>query len=291
MATKRVQIKTGARRVTLDALRQKVADAEEALQNAEAEEGSVEDLGDGNPNGDTHIHIHTSGEKPAGETNDDGEEDPAASGGDINARITAIEQSITQLTETVAKLAAGGGESETADDGQGDPESDVDGGPADEESVATGDDGNPFAKKDDKSGKTMDSAALEKGYATLLAKAEVLVPGFRVPTFDAKAKRKTTVDSMCSLRRKVVDAAYMTKDGATLINGITGRDSLNLVKMGCADVAVLFNAASAAKAAINNAGATRDSAKAEPATAKGLPSIAEINKANKEFWAKQGAPR
>jgi hypothetical protein len=296
MATKRVQIKTGARRVTLDALRQKVADAEEALQNAEAEEGSVEDLGDGNPSGDTHIHIHTSGDKPdAGETNDGGEEEQASGGGNIEARIAAIEQSITQLTQTVAQLA-GGGDADTQDDGgNGDPESDVNGGPADEESVATGDDGNPFAKKDDeddKSGKTMDSAALEKGYATLLAKAEVLVPGFRVPTFDAKALRKTTVDSMCSLRRKVVDAAYMTKDGATLINGITGRDSLNLVKMGCADVAVLFNAASAAKAAINNAGATRDSATqaAQPA-AKGLPSIAEINKANKEFWAKQGAPR
>jgi len=310
MATKRVQIKTGgARRVTLDTLRQRVADAEEQLAAAEEAE-EVNSEGDGNA---THIHIHTGGGEKDGPASSNGmggadtEDDGEAGGEDpVMARITAIEASIEKLTQTVATLAGGN----TGDDGAGDPEDDLDGGdvasakPAqvtddaeeDMDDESTDDSGFP-PKEDEDEGKTKaktgDSAALERSYVALLAKAEVLVPGFRVPTFDSKAKRKATVDAMCGIRRKVIDAAYMTKDGAALVNGITGRSSLNLAKMGCADVAVLFNAASAAKALINNA-AAGGSGKTHDSAAAGAPkvlTIADINKQNAEFWAKQQAKR
>lgn len=283
MGTKRVQIKTGgARRVTLDTLRQRVADAEEALEQAEID-GEADPEGDG---GDTHIHIHTAGpdsSKPADTTDDDEVGGDQGSADPMEARIAAIEESITKLTETVATLA--GGKSAANDDGEDDGSDN----PDDEEAGVNdaGDFGqNDEPDADDKAGKTNDSAALETGYIALLAKAEVLVPGFRVPTFDSKAKRKTTIDAMCGLRRKVIDAAYMTKDGSALINGITGAQSLQLTTMGCKDVATLFNAAAGAKALINNAQATRDSATTVVAP-KGLPTIAEINKANAEFWAKK----
>ena len=288
---KRVQIKMGApRRATLDTLRKRVTDAEEEL--ALAEEAEVNNEGDDGDGGATHIHIHTGNNPNSDVTDDDGEVDPAAAQGNENpmdARIAAIEASIEKLTASVAALASGGAP-KTEDADEADPEDDEDGSSnVDPESAATGDDGE-MDEEDEASGKTMDSAALETGYTALLAKAEVLVPGFRVPTFDAKAKRKKTVDAMCGLRRKVVDAAYMTKDGQALINGITGKTTLTLDKMGCKDVAVLFNAAAGAKALMNNQQATRDSASKEPEAKRPL-TIADINKANAEYWAKHGPAR
>ena len=319
MATKRVQIKTGAsRRVTLDTLRKRVIDAETALQTAQEAESEAQqneealEGDDLNGQGDTHIHIHT-GAKGAGDTRTEDNEEEGEEQDPTEARFTAIENALAKLTEMVGMLAKGNGNPSTesdqdgetgdADLGEGDPEDDENGGVAGEKSIATGDDdgagdysadsAEDFGQKSGmakdgktKDGKTRDSAALESGWKTLLAKAEVLVPGFRVPTFDAKAPRKKTVDSMCALRRKVMDAAWNTKDGSALIQGITGKSSLGLAKMGCADVAVLFNAASGAKAAINNAKATHDSAGPQAAAPKGIPSLAAINKANADFWAK-----
>ena len=304
MATKRVQIKGSIRRVTLDTLRKRAADAEQELQAAEEAAAGGAEEGDGTEaeggSGDTHIHIHTSGEgKKAGpkdkgeaETGDDGEEGGEAD--PIDARISAIEQAIEKLTASVAALTAGKGAEAQDDDGTEDgAEFEEKDDPFKEKNGETKDDAELEDEADgasnDSASKTHDSAALEAGFKVLLAKAEILVPGFRMPTFDSKAKRKVTVDAMCGLRRKCLDAAYTTRDGASLVNGITGKTSLNLSKMGCKDVAVLFNAAAGAKAAINNASAnvgvkTKDSGTQAPT---GPKSLAEINAANKAYWDKQ----
>jgi hypothetical protein len=303
---KRVQIKTGgARRVTLDSQRKRVADAEAELAQANEDLQALEAGGDEDDTGTgaTHIHIHTGSDGPADsdaqagankETGNDGNGGQSAD--PMEARITAIETSIQQLTDTVAKLVSGGG-GESQDDGMGGSEDDGPAGGdaiggADKNGQGTGDDGmGPDEEKKDEKTKTMDSAALETSFTGLLAKAEILFPGFRVPTFDAAAKRHATIDTMCNLRRKVLDAAYMTKDGQALINGVTGAKSLALDKMGCGGVATLFNAVAATKAASNNAHATRDSGKqvVQHQNAKVVvpKSLADINKANEAFWAKQ----
>lgn len=290
----RVVINTGGnprRRVTLDTLRQRVADAEEDLKQAEqkAQDEGLEP--DGDEGGATHIHIHTGGANPTvtdeAEDLDDGQQVPneeTKDGGDIETRMAALESTVAKLVDSVGQLLGG------TDDGELPGEK-----PDDQQTM---DEDDPTKKDDEKTmdedieegdkTKTNDSAALQRGYTALLAKAEVLVPGFRMPTFDAKAKRKITVDSMCAARRKCLDMAYATKDGAPLIDQITGRTSLDLSKMGCADVAVLFNAASATKAAQNNA-STRDSGQnldTQAPVRKGPKTLAEINADNAAFWAK-----
>lgn len=295
MTTKRVQIHQGGgtRRVPLTTLRQRVADAEAAL--AEAEETQDDDLATPE-DGATHIHIHT-GAAPENRTStaqddylEDDEDDKTKDADDpMDARITAIESSIQKLADTVAQLVAG----KSNDSGMGDGEDDqtkTDDAAEDDEDKSDVKTDDAAEDEDDKpSGKTMDSAALERGFAQTLAKAEILVPGFRLPTFDAAKPRRKTIDAMCGLRRKVLDTAFATKDGAALIKGVTGRATLDLASMGCKDVATIFNAAAGAKSLLNNAIATRDSGQQQQQqqTKSGPRSLAEINKANTEFWSKR----
>ena len=295
MGTPRTKLSTSPqRRVALQGLRQAVKDAEADLLAAEQEPDEEEVS-----TGDTHIHIHTGGTGPVttdGPDPDAEEGDPAgdpnvdpnaaASGAattdDPNeARFAAIEGALSELAAAVAKLT--GGEAGEAGDSasNGDPEAPGATDPAD-----TDDEFPEDLKKGDEDGKTKDSAALATGYQQVLARAEVLVPGFRMPTFDAKAKRVATIDAMCSARRKCLDAAFQTTDGAALITGITGKPTLDLAKASCKDVATIFNAAAGAKALLNNAKATKDSAK-PPVAAKptGPMTPAQINAQNAAFWA------
>lgn len=297
--TTRVKINNPAkRRAVLDA-RRKVLDAETELANAEAgmpqegQEGEEEEIG----GGDTHIHIHAGGKATGGaETEDEGEEvpgggAPAATGGDGD-RLTALETSVAAITDTLAGLTeavrqlsgGGGGEEEQTDD------EDIAEKDAGDVAEATGDGENPFAKKDDeddKTGKTMDSTALATSYAQVLAQAEVLVPGFRMPTFDAKAKRKTTVDAMCGARRKALGLSCATTDGAALVTTVNGGKEPDLDKMDCAGVANLFKAAAGAKALLNNRAGAKDSVTLPNQQHQvGTRTIADINKANADYWAK-----
>ena len=257
MATKRVRIHTSPRRAVLEGLRGKVRDAETEL--AEALESEPEE-GDPEESGDTHIHIHGSG-GPGDDEKVKSEDDP------YEARFAAIEGQLSSLGEMLKQMM------EPA------PEMKPEPGPTNDE------DGD---KDDEQYGKTKDSASLADAYQQVLAKAEVLVPGFRLPTFDAKVARKSTVDAMCQARRRALDLAYSTKDGARLIDGVSGKTGLTLDAMPCSEVATLFNSASGAKALMNNQ-ATRDTQVKEPIAVKGVKSLADVNKANQEFWAAQHA--
>jgi hypothetical protein len=289
MAT-RVQIKTADKRVQLrKALRQAVATADQLLDEG-AGAGGEEELEPGEEGGDegaTHIHIHTNGSEPEAkpavkaEGQDDGEggEDPT------EARFQAIETTLAQLVEMMGKLTGGTG---TDDGGEDDPAAAA---PVKKDEPVLDEAPDPDDLPADQV-KTMDSAALQTSYADLLANVEILVPGFRSPTFDAKAKRKATVDGMCGLRRKAMDTAYATKDGQELIEGVAGATNLDLAKMTCVDVANLFKASVGAKRLINNRAATGDASKlAATLNAGGNPSkvqsIADLNKINADFWAKQ----
>lgn len=284
MATQRVKINSPQRRAVLDAARQKVRDAEEELQQAEAQNtGADLDGGEGG-GGDTHIHIHAGA--PAPETKDDGEADPAAASGEddpVEARFSAIESSIAALTEAVQQLVSGQGDPEasTGDDGEGEGEGDPD-----PDAPKQTDDEFPEKEVDKKEGNaTQDSKALATSYAQVLAQAEVLVPGFRMPTFDAKAKRKSTVDAMCKARRKALDTCCATAGGQELVHGVAGTKTLDLAGMACPDVATLFKAAAGAKALLNNASATKDSAKmAEKVQEVKGQTLASINAANRTYW-------
>jgi len=307
MATKRVKINSGPvrRALVLDGLRKRVQDAEEELAKVVAGGDPTEDWGDdagtgaaGLPDDDaggeggTHIHIHTGAAPeatpaaPAAPVTDevpDGGLPAPADADPMEARISAIEATLAQIMEL---LSGGGDEAQEEPAPEDGPPVDPEAGPPAAEEKKTEDEF-PEDLEDAAPAKTTDSAALAAGFTTLMAQAEVLVPGFRMPTFDAKAKRKVTIDSMCQTRRKVMDAFMATAAGHEMVVTLTGKKAPTLDGMGCVDVANLFRSAAGAKAIVNNAAATKDSAALPVAETTPVRTIASINAANKAFWEGQ----
>lgn len=299
---------------TLQRLRAIVGDAEALLEET-ADPSSA--TGEETDVGGTHIHIHTGsggggGNEPGSMPNTlttDNPDDPnsadpnAPQGGDMETRVATIEAGMKQMAGVLAELV-------TAVKGKAaapTPDANPDGGEADDPDGGddtTKDEMPDDLKKDDvktgdelvdgditKAHKTGDSAALSRSYQELLADAEVLVPGFRAPTFDAKANRAKTVDRMCALRRKALDAFYTTANGKTVVDTLTGKTDIVLEDMQCGPVASLFKNAAGAQRLVNNRASTGDSHKMpEQETPKPAFTVADWNKANAEFWEKQGIP-
>lgn len=263
---------TPVRRSVSDAQREQILASLGIGDPGEGEEDEEDD-------NHVHVHLHGAGGAPAtrGATADAATNDSA-----LDARFSAIEGSVAGLVKAVEGLVKA-----TADAATGDAEAeeDVDAGEDAE------DENGKRAKKGTKAGaNTGDSAALQTSYTELLADAEVLVPGFRVPTFDAKLDRKKTIDSMCAIRRKALDTVNATADGATMLKTIAGATVDSTMTMDCREVASLFRSAAGAKKLINNtastAGAQRAATKDNAASAvkKGPTSIAELNEMNRKAY-------
>ena len=285
-------------RLTQDAqkrLRQIVADANGLLEETSdpsGEEGLGEESG-------THIHIHTGaagGGMEGGEpsmpkttSTDEGEGDP------MEARVSALEAGVASCQQGIAKIMEMlGGQSTDSDpggvsEGTKMPDDQTKDGEDYDEDDETKDE-MPDELKEALKAKTGDSAALAQSYSSLLADAEILVPGFRAPTFDSKAKRAATVDRMCNIRRKVLDSCYSTVAGKELLDNVSGSKTLDITGMTCAQVAPLFKAAAGAKRLLNNRAATGDASSIPSKTPTGpvQMNIASLNQQMRDFWAKQG---
>lgn len=301
----RVRLANMGQRETLrQRMRTMVRDMEGLLE--ETADPSMSDLDDSEGGGATHIHIHAGGtsgqaDPPTGKAVPGHDEvdpntDPDGGGGDpMEQRVAALEQGMMQIAEAIGQMQealdkmAGGGASKDADDPN--PDAPPAGDPETDPEVKDGDPDVDPENPDGMKAKTGDSAALATSFQQLVADAEILVPGILVPTFDAKAKRKSTIDSMCAFRRKAIGAAMATRDGASVIEAAAG-PNCNPDKMDCQQLASVFRAAVTARRVLNNASATRDAGRLPNLETKrsNVPSsIDEINKANAEFWAKQGA--
>jgi hypothetical protein len=178
--------------------------------------------------------------------------------------LNAIGQLQTALNTRAAPAATADEDMDKKDDEEEGKTGDSDDQDKDDEKSKTGDeDKKPGDEegKEGKEGKTGDSAALQTSFQALVADAEVLVPGFRVPTFDAAAGRAKTVDAMCAARRKVLGHLAATADGRALLGQVADLGSMDAEKSGCAEVAVVFKAAASLKKAQNNLAATGDSSK------------------------------
>ncbi len=288
--TQRVILKRPPTSVT--PARQRVLDAEAEL--AEAEASATEDDEAGiMDEGATHIHIHTgpgdaTTDKKGKGKDEGGELEGEGEGADpMEARVAALEGGMSAIVDSIKGLTAavraksGDAEEEEEDEGKGKAK-DADG--EEEEGME--------AKGKDK---TKDSAALATSYADTLAKAEILVPGFRMPTFDAALPRAKTVDNMCQMRRRALDACTATTEGLELVTSVNGGEAPDLAKTDCVGVATLFKAAAGAKALMNNRAATGDSKVAAKVAKEGEsvygnpPTPAEINAASAKFWEEHAA--
>jgi hypothetical protein len=147
---------------------------------------------------------------------------------------------------------------------------------------------------------TRDSADSEDLWTEMVAATEILVPGMRAGTFDARLNAGRTASRMCAHRRNVLDKAFADDKTREIIAPVIGVKTADALKvLGCDTLKMAFTAAAAAVRATNNDGATRRSAAdaAERARRgngkdgdqpKGPPSIAEMNKQAKDFWKNEG---
>lgn len=246
------------------AVRRVFKDAEDALMGAigDAPGDAGSDAGDGED--DNHIHVHVHGTGGTGEP-----AAPAAAANSAPTQDDPTEARFQAIESTLAELLAllkGGGQEAPAGDGAPPgpagavPEKD---GPHNADGLAGADDINvqdalPEELEALKGAKTGDSMALQTAFSAVLSDAEVLVPGFRLPTFDAKATRRVTLDSMCGLRRDVLRHLGATSDGGQLLTALGGGQPLNIDKAPCVSVATTFRAAAGARRLINNTAATAD---------------------------------
>jgi hypothetical protein len=283
------------------AVRRLFADAAEALASAGNPDlnGTTDDetLADGMPGGggDTHIHIHAGadsgdagGDMGAAPTDalppDDG------GGMSVEDRIAALEQGQAQIMEMLQSMT-GGGDAAPADAAPADAGGDLppdDGGLPPDDGMSDAD----LTKTKDRA-MVGDSAALERSFADLVSDAEVLVPGFRLPTFDSRQPRKVTLDSMCAIRRRVLGHLVATADGAKLLNDVAGED-FSIEKSDCGATALVYRAAAGARRHANNSTSTRDASRlAHVAQAQGgLPvggvvTLTDLNARNRAYWEAQ----
>lgn len=299
MATKNTRPTKAALRASVaDRIRKLFGDAGEEMAQALPDALAAGD-GDGDEGGggDTHIHVHTSGEAGAGAA-------PVAAGGDpaagaqtqddpVEARFQQLEATVGEIKTMLAKLTGAGGTGDEGavpgaganGDGPAGTENDSPAALAGADDVKV-EDGMPEEVEAAMSSKTNDSAALETSFRAVLADAEILVPGFRLPTFDSKAKRKATMDQMCGVRRSVLSHLATTANGAALIGAMsTGFDPQ---KASCVSVATTFRAAAGAKRLLNNSAGTQDAHRLPNAGqiapgSRPTMTLAELNKLHSKY--------
>lgn len=272
-------------------------------------------------NNGMHIHLHNGGGATSmggdegGAPPSFGGEDPAAdpAGGgsmqEILQRIEALERAIAILAQENGEEMAPeeenappGGDRRTVDRGGR-------GRVRDEAPTAPDTDMPDDAPREDTGGPTEegrltgdrrrasvgDSTSLKGPWQELLSRAEVLAPGIRMPTFDAKASAKSTQEAMCGFRRKVLNEALKEDDTRDVIENIhEGRPELR--QMTCDAVKTLFNAASSM---VQQANSKRAVAHVQdgvnyrdmPGNKNMQATVQGINQKNADFWAKQNGTR
>lgn len=240
---------------------------------------------DGDPGDKTHnITINLQGAAP-----EPGAAEAAAAAATPPADpMTTILQRLDDISGRLTVLESGGvaAAADAAEDvdGDGDVDVDLDGdGDVDEDDILLDDDEkkrttDKKSTSDKKS--TRDSSGLAEDFADVLARAEVLSPGLKLPTFDAAADTTRTTDAMCLVRRRALArVADAHKDAvAPLLSG------LDLRKATCDSVRHIFVAASELAKRTNDSQFVVRSQLRD--TSNGVPSIADINKKHADFWAK-----
>lgn len=133
--------------------------------------------------------------------------------------------------------------------------------------------------------KVRDSAHLKDRFTEVLAAAEVLAPGIKLPTYDHKLPAAKTIDAMCGLRRRALARAWMTEDGKAAIQPLFQGDlGKKLPSMTCDSVKLVFNGATELRRVANNAAAGGSGTLRTADSKKPLKTIADVNARNREVY-------
>jgi len=228
------------------------------------------------------INVHGTGATaPAAEAKTGDEE---AGDGEKEDPFKKVMDAIGAIGERLTKLE-GAGSSTSDADGDDDEEDDGDGTMDAEGDDDEDEDDKKKTKTGDRKTVTRDSKALASVHQDTAARAEILSPGIKIPTFDAKADRKKTRDALCGFRRKALDKAYGTDEGKLAIEPLLAGKTLDTKKLTCDAATILFNAASENMKALNRAANTGSGKiRSNDNGSVKVSSIADMNKAAGDFW-------
>ena len=91
-----------------------------------------------------------------------------------------------------------------------------------------------------------DSSSMRAGFVDMMSRAEILVPGIRLPTFDSRRPARMTVDTMCNFRRATLVQAWRSGEGRDAIEPLLSGRRADFTPRGmtCDAVAGIFQGAS-----------------------------------------------
>lgn len=119
--------------------------------------------------------------------------------------------------------------------------------------------------------------------ASIPSRAEILAPGIKLPTLDAKMSTKDRAAALCKCQRKALDLAYKTDAGRALIGNFLGGMTADFEKMPAALVNAAFMGASEMMKAKNNAAGAKSTVTTKDFGS--VTAVATINQRAREFWA------
>lgn len=131
-------------------------------------------------------------------------------------------------------------------------------------------------------GKTKDAAM--KRFRDAVSRAEILAPGLRLPTTDAKASAKTIDAAVCQCQRRALATAYATDAGKNAIDPFLAGAEPTFDAMGPAELGSIFVGAAEILRARNNLSGVRVNA-ATTDFGKQPITPAALNAKHKAFWA------
>jgi hypothetical protein len=119
----------------------------------------------------------------------------------------------------------------------------------------------------------------------ILPLAEILAPGIKLPTLDAKTTDAQRAQALCSCQRKALDTAYKTDDGKAVIDAFLGGQTADFATLPVPLLHAAFIGAANLMKARNNDKHTRVSVNV--ADFGKTTDVGTINTKNREFWAKR----
>ncbi len=194
--------------------------------------------------------------------------------------LTQILKTVKALDSRVAKMEARDAERKETDDEDEDDE--------DPDKKKTGDDGDLTQAE---TAGTLNQAEVDlytgDAAASIPSRAEILAPGIKLPTLDAKMATKDRAAALCKCQRKALDVAYSTDAGKAAISPFLGGHKADFEKLPAALVHAAFMGASELVKAQNNGRAHDSVAKTRDF---GKPhTVRDINEANRKYWADRSA--
>jgi hypothetical protein len=172
---------------------------------------------------------------------------------EMSKQIQALQAAVAGPSDTDS--------SEEGGDEEGDDEGDED--PADKTEDEAGVGGSSGSAAENSAGSgggmssstpssTNDSKAVLAEFQETVSLAEILAPGLKLPTHDAKASPKAVRDTLCVLRRRALAKAYTTDAGREVIEKLAGKGRPDFTKMTCDAASILFRGAAGAVREKNN---------------------------------------